>query len=135
VTPDSDAGPKISVLPLGAGTPRDGLWRVELSVTNEDASPITLLAAWLPHERFRADEQRFDGMAPLDPGERVTLLFDAEFDEPPDTDVQNGFVIIRVEWNGGVWRVLTRMAVAAGAIGEPTARVETVSAHRVGFSG
>jgi hypothetical protein len=135
VTPDSDVGPKISVLPLGAGTLRDSLWRIELRVTNDDALPITLLTAWLPHARFRADEQWFDGMAPLNPGERVTLSFDAEFDEPPGTDVQNGFVIIRVEWNDGVWRVLTRMAVASGAIGEPTVRVETVSAHRVGFSG
>ena len=96
---------------------------------------MTLLAAWLPHARFRADEQSSEGETPLAPGGSVTLGFDAEFDEPPNTEVENGFVILRVEWNGERWRVLTRMTVASGPSGEPDARVETVSAHRVGFSG
>ena len=135
MTPDSDRGPKISVRPIGPGRAADGLWRVGFVVANDDTSPVALLAAWLPHARFRADEQSLEGTAPLAPGDSVELTFDAKFDEPPGTDMENGFVILRVEWDDGRWRVLTRMTVVSGAGGEPTPRVETVSGHRVGFSG
>lgn len=102
-------------------------------MTNDGQAPLHLLAAWLPHGRFRSDELTFDGVV-LSPRERTTLAFRAAFDEPVGTEVENCFVILRVAYADGTWRVLARLRVRSGADGEPAATTELITAHRVGFS-
>ena len=130
---DDGLGPPLDVRQAGAagGT---GPWDVSFDVTNRGADPVSLIDARLPHARFHADVQDLAHLAPLAPGEAARLEFTATFDEPPGTEAGNAFVILRVRWRGDTWRVLTRMTVASGTRGEPTARPETASAHRVGFS-
>lgn len=131
---DTDGpSPAIEVRQEGAAAGEGGTWQVAFDVTNGGQAPLHLLAAWLPHGRFRSDEQSFDGVV-LSPGERTTLVFQAAFEEPTGTEVENCFVILRVAYAGGTWRVLARFRVRSGAGGEPAVTTELITAHRVGFS-
>ena len=130
----SAAGPTLAIAQAGPASGVPGRWRVAFDVANRGDEPVELLEAWLPHGRFRCAEQPLGGLA-LPPDGRTTLAFEAAFDEPPGTEVENGFVILRVRWRGDVWRVLTRLTVTAGSDGAPLAATQLVSAHLVGFSG
>ncbi len=113
----------------------EGLWEVSFQFVNATDAPATLLAAWLPHGRFRSGESPLDEVPSLEPGGRQVLGFLVAFQEPPGTEVENAFVILRLEWRGGTWRVLARLTVTAGEDGAPRANTELVTAHRVGFAG
>jgi hypothetical protein len=138
MTADLDnPGPRIDVRQAREAQPRvargSGPWNVAFELTSRESEPVELVDAWLPHARFHAEARDLDG-ARLAPGASVVVEFTAAFDEPPGTEAENAFVILRVRWRGELWRVLTRMTVATGADGAPAARVEAVSTHRVGFS-
>jgi hypothetical protein len=129
---DHSAGLDITVSQAG-NAKGGGPWQVSFDVENRNREAVELVDAWLPHTRFNAEVQALGGME-LGPGESMRLTFTAAFDEPPGTAAENAFVILRLRWQGETWRNLTRMTVASGARGEPSATVETVTSHRVGFS-
>ncbi len=127
-------GPSISVLQTGSASGGPGAWDVAFEVRNTGDGPVRLLEAWLPHGRFRAEAVPLGEHAPLGTGASVTLDFIVGFDEPAGELVENAFVILRVQWEGQEWRVLTRLAVTADADGSPAALTELITAHPVGFS-
>ena len=126
--------PAITVLQAGRASGEPGAWRVAFDVRNAGDGPAELLEAWLPHGRFRAEAIPLTGYAPLASGGSVRLAFTVRFDEPPGELVENAFVILRVQWKSGEWRVLTRLAVTSDADGSPIASTELTTAHPVGFS-
>ncbi len=128
------ANPSITVLQTGVASGGAGAWDVAFEVRNEGDGQVELLEAWLPHGRFRAEAVPLSGQAALGSGASVLLEFTVGFDEPPGELVENGFVILRVRWQGQEWRVLTRLAVTAGSDGSPVAVTELITAHPVGFS-
>jgi hypothetical protein len=111
----------------------DGPWLVAFNVLNRTGDPVKLVDAWLPHARFNAEAQNLDGLT-LVGGESTRIAFTATYDEPPGTAAENAFVIIRLRWRCEAWRHLTRVTVTSGSRGEPSATVETVTCHRMGFS-
>ena len=137
-----DIPPTLDVAQAGAASGGPPLWRIAFDVTNRGAGPVALLAAWLPHGRFRCPEQQLaDVVVPA--GATTRLTFEAAFDEPQGTEVENCFVILRVRWHreGRVrwreeeWRVMARFTVTAAGDGAPLAAARLVTAHQVGFSG
>ena len=95
---------------------------------------MTLQAAWQPHGRFRAAERTLSDAPRLAPGDATELVLPVAFDEPAGTEVENAFVILRVLDDDVPWRVLTRLTARADRGKGLSARVETISTQRVGFS-
>ena len=129
-----DIPPILDVAQAGAASGGPRLWRVGFDVTNRGAEPAALLAVWLPHGRFRCPRQQLADLV-LPPERTTQLSFEAAFEEPPGTEVENCFVILRVRWREEAWRVMARLTVTAGGDGAPLAAARLVTAHRVGFSG
>ncbi len=111
-----------------------GSWRVAFDVCNAGEGPVELIECWLPHGQFRAESVTLTERSPVQPGETVRLGIDVAFDEAPGGRVENGFVILRVRWQGRMWRVLTRMSVTADSDGAPRASSDLTTAHPIGFS-
>ncbi len=126
--------PTVDVVQAGPASGGPRRWRVAFDVANRGGGPVALLAAWLPHGRFRCPEQQLADLV-LPPEGTTQLTFEASFDEPPGTEVENCFVILRVRWREEEWRVMTRLTVTAAGDGAPGAATQLVTAHRVGFSG
>ena len=126
--------PSIAVLQAGRSSGEPGAWQVAFDMRNEGDERVVLLEAWLPHGRFRADAVPLAAQPPLASGASVRLAFTVVFDEPPGELIENAFVILRVRWRDGIWRVLTRLAVTADTDGSPIASTELITAHPVGFS-
>ena len=129
-----DIPPTLDVVQAGPAPGGPRRWRVAFDVANRGAAPVALLAAWLPHGRFRCPDRQLSDLV-LPPGGTTQLAFEAAFDERPGTEVENCFVILRVRWRGEVWRVMARLIVAAAGDGAPNAATQLVTVHRVGFSG
>ena len=129
-----DNPPTLDVAQAGAASGGPRRWRVAFDVANRGAAPVALLAAWLPHGRFRCPEQPLsDRVLPADG--TTQLAFEVVFDERHGTEVENCFAILRVRWRDEVWRVMARLTVTAARDGAPLAATRLVTAHRVGFSG
>ncbi len=129
-----DVPPTLDVAQAGAASGGPRLWRIAFDVTNRGAGPVALLAAWLPHGRFRCPEQQLADLV-VPAGATTRLTFEAAFDEPQGTEVENCFVILRVRWREEGWRVMARFTVTAASDGAPLAAARLVTAHQVGFSG
>lgn len=130
-----DNGPLVQVAPAPpAPASRAGEWHVAWKVENRGGRPLELLAAWLPHGRFRAAERALEPPPRLRPGESAWLDLVAACDEAPGTVVENAFVILRVRWGDEPWRILVRLLVTADARGAPTNTVALITTHPIGFS-
>jgi hypothetical protein len=131
----SDNGPLVHVEPARpAPGPSPTEWRVAWRVENRSDRPLALLAAWLPHGRFRAPERALEPPPLLQPGESTWLELIASCEEAPGTVVENAFVILRVRCGDEPWRILVRLLITADANGAPTNRVELITTHPIGFS-
>ena len=132
--PAHDIPPALEVAPAGPASGGPRRWRVAFDVTNRGAGPVVLLAAWLPHGRFRCPEQQLADLV-LPTGGTTQLAFEAAFEERPGAVVENCFVILRVRWREEGWRVMARLTVTAARDGAPRAAAQLVTAHPVGFAG
>jgi hypothetical protein len=107
---------------------------VAWQIQNLGQQPLRLLAARLPHGRFRSEERELIPTPELLPGERAQLEFPVACSELPGTVVENAFLILRVLWLEEPWRIFTRLRVVFAAQGEPRTTTELVTVQRVGFS-
>jgi len=107
---------------------------VAWQITNESDRPLQLLAAWLPHGRFRAPERALEPPMSLRPGESGRLDLRAAWHEAPGTVVENTFVILRALWGDEPWRLLVRLLITADSQGAPANTIELITAHPIGFS-
>ncbi len=109
-------------------------WRTAWGVENHDAEPVQLLAAWLPHSRFRCDERDLSGLPVLGAGQGTQVELEASCHEAPGTAVPAAFLILRFLWRGLAWRLLARTTVTWDEAGAPGVQIERVDRQRVGFS-
>jgi hypothetical protein len=131
----SNIGPQVDVEQIGQHAElASGRWRVAWQIQNLGQQPLQLLAARLPHGRFRSEERELTPTPELLPGERAQLEFPVACSELPGTVVENAFLILRVLWLEEPWRIFARLRVVFDAQGEPRTTTEVVTVQRVGFS-
>ena len=131
----SDGGPAVAVEPLslrrGDGADQ---WVVTWRIADQGDQPLTLLAAWQPHGRFRAAEQVFDPPPRLQPGQAARLPLAVACAGTPGEVVENAFLILRVRWGEASWRVLTRLTLRFGDDGVPAILPEAITTQPIGFA-
>jgi hypothetical protein len=130
-----ELGPRVAVEPLsrrpGAGPDQ---WLVAWRIRNLGPQPLQLLAAWLPHGRFRGEERDLVALPPLLAGESARLELPVRCSEPPGTVVENAFIILRALWGDEPWRIFTRLRVVFDQSGAPEIGCELITTQPVGFS-
>jgi hypothetical protein len=111
-----------------------GRWLCTWRLQNLAQEPLQLLAAGLPHSRFRSEEQELSPAPKLLPGECARLALAVACREPADTVVENAFLILRVLWREQPWRILARLRVVFDQHGAPESSTEVITTQPVGFS-
>ncbi|MGH7771478.1 MAG: hypothetical protein ACREQA_04505 [Candidatus Binatia bacterium] len=109
-------------------------WIVTWRIENLGQDPLQILAARLPHSKFRSDERELSPMLKLLPKESARLDFSVACGERPGTVVENAFLILRVLWQEKPWRILIRFRVRFDEESGPQTVAELVTTQRVGFS-
>ena len=133
--PESDCAPALSIESLGCRPgPAPDRWLAAWRIQNVGASPLRLFEAWAPHGQFRAAAERLLPAVDLAADESTQLELLVACREPPRAVVENAFLILRLEWRGQPWRVLTRMRVVVDTSGTPQHLCELTTAQPVGFS-
>lgn len=112
-----------------------GRWLVTWRIENLGQQPLRILAARLPHDRFRSEEQELVPAVRLSERESARLELPVECREPPGSVVVNAFIILRVLSLEEPWRVFARLRVAFDDEGGPQATIEVVTAHPTTTSG
>jgi hypothetical protein len=132
----SDDEPKIAVEELRRSRGVEGgHWLFEWRIQNLTEQPISFLAARCPHGQFRSEERFFD--LPLHAAARrnATIEMPVLCDEPAGNVIENGFLILLVEWLDKRWRIFVRLRVTVSQQGVPETATELITTQRVGFSG
>ena len=132
---ESDIGPQVRVEQVAQHPePASGWWRVAWHIQNLGQQPLQLLAARLPHSRFRSEECDLTAMPELEPGAGAQLERPIACHELPGTVVENAFLIVRVLWREEPWRIFARLRVVFDEQGGPQTTTEVVTVQQVGFS-
>ncbi len=132
---ERSAEPRLLVEPAGCvPTATRGHWSAGWRLRNAGSRSVELLASWLPHGRFRADEQALEPPLVLAPGETVRLERTVACSEPPGTVVENAFLIVRLASGDRRWRLFARLEIRVDQSGAPEFSCEDVKVHPVGFS-
>lgn len=113
--------------------PGSDRWVVTWRLTNLAGRPLKILAARLPHGRFRSEGRELTPV-PLLPNASTPLELPVTCREAPGAVVENAFLILRVLHGEELWRLLARLRVAFDPEGGPQSTTEVVTAHPVGFS-
>jgi hypothetical protein len=106
-------------------------WRIQ----NLTEQPIRFLAARCPHGQFRSEERFFEPPLQAAAGQAATIEMSVGCDELAGAVIENGFLIVLVEWLDKQWRVFVRLRVTINQQGEPATATEMITTQRVGFSG
>jgi len=113
-------------------TERDGVgWRTRWRVTNAGGGAVRLESIAAPHSRYRAPEEHLN----VDFTETMSFELTATVNGGPRDEIENAFLLIVARVGDERWRVLARFRVRFDEDGTPRPSVESVTAHRVGFSG
>jgi hypothetical protein len=135
VTPNRGSTPRVAIEPTPPRPGRDpAQWHVAWRIQNLGPEPLQILAAWLPHGRFRAPELQLAPAPLLAPGGSAQVQALVTCNEAPATVVDNAFVILRVLWGDEPWRIFVRLRVVADERGAPQNTCELITAQRIGFS-
>jgi hypothetical protein len=129
------AEPRLWVEQAGEAEPLGGKrWATRWRVQNRGPHPVRLHEAWLPHGRWRGERQDVSALGELAAGETRELAAEAWTDGAPGEEIENAFVILRVESGGETWRVFARLRIVVDAAGRPRARTESITVARHGDS-
>jgi hypothetical protein len=136
VSPANALGPNVVVEPVcPCAASAGGRWLCTWRIHNVGQEPLQLLAAGLPHSRFRSEEQELSPAPKLLPGESARLALAVACREPAGTVVENAFLILRVLWGERPWRIFARLRVGFDQRGAPESTTEVITTQPVGFSG
>ena len=128
--------PEIAVKQVAAE--RDGIkegWSIAWLVRNLGQSPLRILSVRLPHGQFKSEERHFEPAMDLNGGEELQFRTFVRFDKPAGAVTENAFVILYVTWLGEPWRIFVRLRVVVQSDGKLEAAAESITTHKVGFSG
>lgn len=124
--------PDLRIEPIGDAEREGDAWRTSWRVINNDPLAIRCVSAVAPHAKFRSADTRLDFDVRGGGVGTLTLLIHA--DGSPRSEIENAFVILRIERGEEQWRLLVRVRVPIDENGRPRPRVETMTTQRVGFT-
>ena len=128
-------GPQVHVEQASRYTgPSSHLWVIGWRIQNLGHQPLRLLAAHLPHSRFRSGETKLGLLPTMLPGENARVELSVACTQPPGSAVENVFLIVRVLWRERPWRIFARLRVVCDEEGTPETTTEVVTTQPVGFS-
>ena len=109
-------------------------WQIAWQIKNLGDRSLEILAARLPHGKFRSEEKEFAPAVRLESKQSETIELEVRCHEPPGTIVENAFLIMRVLWIGQAWLILARLRVSVNGEGMPLTTTELITTQPVGFS-
>jgi hypothetical protein len=112
-----------------------GRWLFGWLIQNLTEQPIKFLAARCPHGQFKSAERFFDPPLQAAAGKIAMIEMPVFCDEPAGAVIENGFLILLVEWLDKQWRLFVRLRVTINQQGVPETATELITTQRVGFSG
>lgn len=132
----SNDEPKVAVDELSRSRETEsGQWMIAWRVQNLADQPLRFLAARCPHGQFRSAERVFDPPLQADAGRAGTIEMSVSCAEPAGAVIENGFLILLVEWLKDRWRIFVRLRVTINQQGVPETATQLITTQRVGFSG
>jgi hypothetical protein len=132
----SDDEPKVAVEELRRNREvGSGRWLFGWLIQNLTEQPIKFLAARCPHGQFKSAERFFDPPLQAAAGKIAMIEMPVFCDEPAGAVIENGFLILLVEWLDKQWRLFVRLRVTINQQGVPETATELITTQRVGFSG
>jgi hypothetical protein len=135
VSPANVLGPTVVVESVGpCVASADGRWLCTWRIQNLAEEPLQLLAAGLPHSRFRSEEQELSPAPELIPSESAQLTLAVACHEAAGTVLENAFLILRVLWREQPWRILARLRVLFDLESVPDHSTVVITTQPVGFS-
>ena len=96
---------------------------------------MRLFSVRVPHGKFRADERIFAPALEIAAKESADIELSVSCDEPPETIVENAFLIFAVAWGQKHWRFFIRLQIRLDEGAIPAARTESITIQEAGFSG
>ena len=132
----SDDSPQITVEQIHRTRgPEPDHWVFQWRIQNLTEQAISFLAARCPHGQFRSEERFFDPPLHAAAGRTATIEMPVLCDEPAGAVIENGFLILLVEWLDKQWRIFVRLRVIINQEGEPETLSDLITTQQVGFSG
>jgi hypothetical protein len=130
----ADEGPKIEVEQVERGTSGER-WLFKWRVRNVTATPMNLLSVRVPHGKFKAEERKLGPAIKIAAQDHFILDLVVACQEPPNTIIENAFLILLVDWQKNQWRVFVRLRIMVNEQGQPRTTTESITVQQVGFSG
>ncbi len=96
---------------------------------------MNLLSVRVPHGKFKAEERKFLPTAKIAVEGSFILELVVACEEPPDTIIENAFLILLIDWQENCWRFFVRLRIRVSQQGHPKTASESITVQRVGFSG
>jgi hypothetical protein len=128
--------PRIEVEQVERGTSEKlGRWLFQWRVRNATETPMTLFSVRVPHGKFKAEERKFEPVLKIAAQEHFILKVDIACREPPNTIIENAFLILLLNWQENQWRVFVRLQITIDQQGRPATTTESITVQQVGFSG
>ena len=112
-----------------------GWWLFKWRVRNQTYEAMRLLSVRVPHGKFKGEDLRFVPSVEIAGKDCLILEVAVRCDEPPETIIENAFLILLVDWQQSQRRFFVRLQVRVNQQGEVDTVTESITAQRVGFSG
>jgi hypothetical protein len=112
-----------------------GEWLFRWRVRNQTEKAMRLVSMRVPHGKFKAEECKFVPSVEIAAKDSFLVEVAVTCDEPPDTTVENAFLILLADWQQSQWRFFVRLRIRVNHQGEVDTVTESITSQRVGFSG
>jgi hypothetical protein len=112
-----------------------GRWLFKWRVRNETETTMSLLSVRIPHGKFKAEERKFLPPSNILAEDSLFLEMVISCEEPPNTIIENAFLILLVDWQENHWRLFVRLQIKIDQQGRVDTATESVTVQQVGFSG
>lgn len=128
--------PRIEVEQVEPGTSDNrGRWLFQWRVRNVTETPMSLLSVRVPHGKFRAEERVLGPAVKVAAQDQFILDLVVACQEPPNTTIENAFLILLLNWQENQWRFFVRLQITIDQQGRPATTTESITVQQVGFSG
>lgn len=112
-----------------------GQWLLRWRLQNRTTKPLRLISVRVPHGKFKADERIFAPKVAIAAKDHADIQLSISCNEPPESIIENAFLIFAIEWREKRWRLFVRLQVKIDQGGFPETRIESITIQEIGFSG